>query len=180
MREINNRCASPRGRAGPISSPMPNAGLPRHPDGLEFIIPRSRLSGSGNERSVERRARKTARARLTASDPRQCQPQAEQVDRFGEMHVEPGIMPALLVRRSEVGAHCNRRDLRIVAPYLGDEIVAVLVRQTNVAQDHIHIVLPEKIESARGRIAGGYFMSPTPKNCGESALGVLMVLDQEN
>ena len=96
------------------------------------------------------------------------------------MHVEAGIVAALLVGRGKVRAHGDCDNLRILPPDLRNKIVTVLVRQTDIAEDHVHLILLKKLETARGGIAGGNVVVPAPKNRRAGALGVLMVLDQKD
>jgi hypothetical protein len=94
------------------------------------------------------------------------------------MHVETRFVPAFLIGGREIRTHGNRGDLAILAPYFRDEIVTILVGQTDIAQDHVHIILLEKLEAALRRIGGSNIMSPASQDRRESALGVGMVLDQ--
>jgi hypothetical protein len=112
--------------------------------------------------------------------PGQRDPQTEQVHRLRKMHVETGFVPTFLVGRGEIGAHRDRGYVGILSSYFGNEIVTILVGQTNIAEDHVHALLFEKPEAARGGIARGNVMSPAAENRRKGALSIWMVFDQED
>src|SRR5437588_366780 len=91
-------------------------------------------------------------------------PQRGEVHRLREKHVEARVIPTLLVGGGEVSANGDGRHSRITLPSLGNKIVAVPVRQTDIAQNHIHRVRTEKRQAARHRVARVDAVPPTPED----------------
>ncbi|HWM25591.1 MAG TPA: hypothetical protein VNP98_12270 [Chthoniobacterales bacterium] len=75
-----------------------------------------------------------------STDSRKGEAQIHQIDGFCEIHVKPGLLSTQLIRGCEVGADGNRDHARIISPHLGNEIVAILIGQTDVTENHVHVV----------------------------------------
>ena len=84
------------------------------------------------------------------------------IDRFRKMHVEAGVMAAILVSGSEVRAHRDCHHVRMTAAGFGDEIVTVTVGQPDVAQHNIDGIGVEKLQAAGDRFTGADMMTPAP------------------
>jgi hypothetical protein len=106
--------------------------------------------------------------------------QAREIDGFREIHVEPGFVSTLLIGGGEVGAHGDRGQVRRALPRFGDEVVSVPVRQADIAQDNVHFIVIEKIETAGHAIARRNGVSPAFEDRRESSLSIEVVLDEKN
>ena len=136
-----------------------------------FLAAHSRLGASGFPGAIDRGVRIDSPQR-----PFQCR----QVDRLREIHVEPGIVPAFVVRGGEVGADRDGRDARFLPANLRNEIVAVLIRQTDIAHDDIDLLDFQSLQARGSRIARDHLMAPAPENRGEGTAGVRMIFNEED
>lgn len=106
--------------------------------------------------------------------------EASEIDRLGEIHIEAGVTPALLVGRGEISAHGDGGHVWRALPRLGNEIISVAVGQPDVAQNDVYFIFIEETEPAGGRTAGGNSVAPAFEDGRECPSSVEMVLDEEN
>jgi hypothetical protein len=96
------------------------------------------------------------------------------------VHVETRVVSALLISGGKVSAHGNRGHVRRALARLSDEFVSVPVRESDVAEDDVDVIVVKKTQAAGHAIARPNGMPPAPKNCSERSLRIVMVLDEKD
>src|SRR2546423_7438684 len=129
-------------------------------------------------RTIQKKVKKLRS--LATDDAIERPAQAEQIDRLRKIHVEPRLVPAILIRCGEIAAHSDGCQVRTALTRFSDKLIAVPIRQADIAEHDLHFIFIETFQSARHGIAGANLMAPAAQDSRKRLPGVIMIFDKQN